>query len=169
MKMPKRIMFDSSSLLIMHMKRNKSLLELTLLNFEVLVPQISIYEYLVTKAFLGKNLDHEMALLKEIYQIIPLEDEVLTKSAVIMKNLMKNREKISTIDVLVGVAAIVKNALLITDDPSRYKPLTKYGLDVISIEKFAEELNLLAIRLSKKDSVAKVIENQKSVRGDSNG
>jgi len=167
MRIPKRIMFDSYSLLRMHMKRNKSLLELTLLNFEVLVPQISIYEYLVTKAFLGKNPDHEMALLKEIYHIIPLEDEVITKSAVIMKSLLKNRKKIPTIDVFVGVTAIVKNALLITDDPGRYKPLEKYGLDVISIEKFTEELNLLAVGLSGEDSTASAIE--KPVGGDSNG
>ncbi|ASJ00652.1 type II toxin-antitoxin system VapC family toxin [Thermococcus gorgonarius] len=154
MKMPKRIIFDSSALLRMHTKRNKDLLELALMRFEILVPQISVYEYLFTKVFLGKNPDHVMAVLKELYHIVPLDDEIIVKGAIITKNLLKSRTKMLTTDILVGVTAIVKNALLITDSPEQYKPLKKYGLDVISTEKFIGELEQVALGLSKDSSEA---------------
>lgn len=166
MRIPKRIMFDSSALLRMHTKRNKSLLEFTLLKFEILISQISVYEYLLAKTFLGRNPEHEIAILKEIYHIVPLDDEILTKSATIMKNLLKSRKKMATTDVFVGVTAIVENCLLITDNPEHYKPLMKYGLDVISTEKFIEELNLLAVGLSKENSQDVP---EKSVGGNLNG
>ncbi|MDV3103628.1 type II toxin-antitoxin system VapC family toxin [Thermococcus waiotapuensis] len=154
MKMPKRILFDSSALLRMHTKRNKDLLELALMKFEILVPQLSVYEYLFAKAFLGKNPDHVMAVLKELYHIVPLDDEIIIKSAIITKNLLKSRTKRATGDILVGVTAIVKNALLITDNPELYDPLKKYGLDVISTEKFIGELEQLFSGLSKGSSEA---------------
>ncbi|ACS89388.1 predicted nucleic acid-binding protein, containing PIN domain [Thermococcus sibiricus MM 739] len=117
-----------------------------------------MYEYLLAKAFLGKSPEYEMGLLKEIYSIVPLEDEIIVKAALITNKLLKNRQKMPSSEILVGVTAILKDGLLITEHPEAYNPLRKYGLDVISTEKFIEELNELIVKFSEETSRANVKE-----------
>ncbi|ASI98673.1 type II toxin-antitoxin system VapC family toxin [Thermococcus celer] len=144
MVVSEKIMFDSSVLLKIHTKKNSPLLEMVLLKFEPLVSEITLYEYLSTKAALGKDPYKQLLILKEMYQILPLDEKIIVKASVITGKLLRKRVKLHTNDVLVGVTAIVHDALLVVDEPGRYKPLRKYGLDLIDFNSFAREMEHLA-------------------------
>lgn len=161
MKLSDKIAFDSAALLIMHLKKSRPFLELALVNFEIIIPQPSVYEYLLMKGLIGGNVRAEMEILKEIYHIVPTSDEIMVKSAQIHHLLLKKGIQMNTNDIITGVTAIEENALLVTDDPERYRPLLKYGLNLISLERFFKELGQLAKDLSSEKAQPKFLENAK--------
>lgn len=140
MPLPPDITFDSITLLKMHTAKRKRQLEITLAKFNVSLSIITVYRYLSAKAYLRRNVERELDILKDLYTIIPLRDDVVTKGAQIEGQLLQRGIMLDLEDILTAATAIVTNSLLVTDSPKRYEPVRQFGLDTMPLEKFLGEL-----------------------------
>ena len=140
MPLPPDITFDSITLLKMHTAKRKRQLEITLAKFNVSLSIITVYRYLSAKAYLKRNVERELEILKDIYNIVPLDDRIIAKGAQIEGQLLQRGVMLDLEDVLTASTAIVTNSLLITDNPKRYEPMRQFGLDTMPLEKFLGEL-----------------------------
>lgn len=140
MPLPPDITMDSITLLKMHTAKRKRLLEITLAKFNVSLSVITVYRYLSAKAYLRRNVEKELEVLKDIYNIVPLDDKIIAKGAQIEGQLLQRGLMLDLEDILTASTAIVTNSLLVTDNPKRYEPLRQYGLDTMPLEKFLHEL-----------------------------
>jgi len=140
MPLPPDITFDSITLLKMHTAKMKRQLEITLAKFNVSLSIITVYRYLSAKAYLKRNVERELEILKDIYNIVPLDDRIIAKGAQIEGQLLQRGVMLDLEDVLTASTAIVTNSLLITDNPKRYEPMRQFGLDTMPLEKFLGEL-----------------------------
>ncbi|NJE54459.1 type II toxin-antitoxin system VapC family toxin [Thermococcus sp. 21S9] len=140
MPLPPDITFDSITLLKMHTARRKRQLEITLAKFNVSLSIITVYRYLSAKAYLKRNVERELEILKDIYNIVPLDDRIIAKGAQIEGQLLQRGVMLDLEDVLTASTAIVTNSLLVTDNPKRYEPMRQFGLDTMPLEKFLGEL-----------------------------
>jgi predicted nucleic acid-binding protein len=140
MTLPDSISFDAFSLVRMHSAKRRRLLEVTLAKFDVSVPSIAVYRYLLSKAYVGKNVETEMEILKDIYNILPFDEKVMITASKLEAKLMKKGLKMELADIITGVTSILNRSLLVSADPSRYTPLTEFGLDVMDLEKFLREV-----------------------------
>ena len=138
--LPQDVTFDSLALLEMHRASRRRALEVTLARFNVSVSVISMYRYLSAKAYLKRNVERELEVLKDLYITLPLDDEVLSKAAMTEAKLLRKGIMMDLEEVLAGTSAIVHRTLLVTPDVERYKPLVEYGLDVMSLGKFLKEV-----------------------------
>ncbi|AFK22150.1 type II toxin-antitoxin system VapC family toxin [Pyrococcus sp. ST04] len=143
MPLPPDITFDSSALLKMHSKSRKRLLEITLAKFTVNLSIITLYRYLTARAYLKKNIELEFEVLKDIYTVIPLNEEIIIKASQIEANLLRKGIMLDMEDVLTAATAIYTGSLLITDEPKRYEPIRRFGLDTMPLEKFTKEVELM--------------------------
>ncbi|WP_099209470.1 type II toxin-antitoxin system VapC family toxin [Thermococcus henrietii] len=140
MPLPPDITFDSITLLKMHTAKRKRQLEITLAKFNVSLSIITVYRYLSAKAYLKRSVERELEILKDIYNIVPLDDRIIAKGAQIEGQLLQRGVMLDLEDVLTASTAIVTNSLLITDNPKRYEPMRQFGLDTMPLEKFLGEL-----------------------------
>ncbi|NJE49558.1 type II toxin-antitoxin system VapC family toxin [Thermococcus sp. 9N3] len=140
MPLPPDITFDSITLLKMHTAKRKRQLEITLAKFNVSLSIITVYRYLSAKAYLKRNVERELEVLKDIYNIVPLDDRIIAKGAQIEGQLLQRGLMLDLEDVLTASTAICTNSLLITDNPKRYEPMRQFGLDTMPLEKFLGEL-----------------------------
>ncbi|GAB6136506.1 VapC toxin family PIN domain ribonuclease [Thermococcus prieurii] len=140
MPLPPDITFDSITLLKMHTARRKRQLEITLAKFNVSLSIITVYRYLSAKAYLKRNVERELEILKDIYNVVPLDDRIIAKGAQIEGQLLQRGVMLDLEDVLTASTAIVTNSLLVTDNPKRYEPMRQFGLDTMPLEKFLGEL-----------------------------
>jgi predicted nucleic acid-binding protein len=124
----------------MHTAKRKRQLEITLAKFNVSLSIITVYRYLSAKAYLKRNVERELEILKDIYNIVPLDDRIIAKGAQIEGQLLQRGVMLDLEDVLTASTAIVTNSLLITDNPKRYEPMRQFGLDTMPLEKFLGEL-----------------------------
>ncbi|RLF92265.1 VapC toxin family PIN domain ribonuclease [Thermococci archaeon] len=143
MPLPPEITFDSAALLKMHSKSRKRLLEITLAKFNVNISIITIYRYLTARAYLKKNIELEFDILKDIYTIIPLTEDIIIKAAQIEANLLRKGIIMDIEDILTAATAIQTGSLLIADDAKRYDPIRRFGLDTMPLEKFIKEVELM--------------------------
>ncbi|CAI1492592.1 Ribonuclease VapC4 [Thermococcus nautili] len=140
MPLPPDITFDSITLLKMHTAKRKRQLEITLAKFNVSLSIITVYRYLSAKAYLKRNVERELEVLKDIYNIVPLDDRIIAKGAQIEGQLLQRGLMLDLEDILTASTAIVTNSLLVTDNPKRYEPIRQFGLDTMPLEKFLGEL-----------------------------
>jgi len=140
MTFPDSVSFDALALIKMHTASRRRLLEVTLAKFNVSVSTIAIYRYLVSKAYINKNVETELKILNDIYDVIPLSEDIILNTAKIEAKLLKKGIRMDIDDILIGVSAITTKNLLITTDPERYKPLVEFGLDVVDLDKFLREV-----------------------------
>ncbi|ASJ05576.1 MULTISPECIES: type II toxin-antitoxin system VapC family toxin [Thermococcus] len=143
MPLPAEITFDSRTLLKMHTASRKRQLEITLAKFNVSLSVITLYRYLSVRAYLKKNVERELEVLKDIYTVVPLGDEILVKAAQIEAHLLQKGRMLDLEDVLTAATAICTGSLLVTDDPKRYEVLRQFGLDTMPLEKFLKELEVM--------------------------
>jgi predicted nucleic acid-binding protein len=143
MPLPAEITFDSRTLLKMHTASRKRQLEITLAKFNVSLSVITLYRYLSVRAYLKKNVERELEILKDIYTVVPLGDEILVKAAQIEAHLLQKGRMLDLEDVLTAATAICTGSLLVTDDPKRYEVLRQFGLDTMPLEKFLKELEVM--------------------------
>ncbi|NJE10269.1 type II toxin-antitoxin system VapC family toxin [Thermococcus sp. MAR1] len=146
MPLPEDITFDSITLLRMHTAKRKRQLEITLAKFNVSLSIITVYRYLSAKAYLKRNVEGELEVLRDIYTVIPLNDEIIVKAAQIEAHLLQKRKMLDLEDVLTAATAIWSNSLLVTDDPKRYEVMRQFGLDTMPLEKFLRELEIIVER-----------------------
>ncbi|WP_457751005.1 VapC toxin family PIN domain ribonuclease [Thermococcus sp.] len=140
MTFPDSVSLDALALIKMHTASRRRLLEVTLAKFNVSVSTIAIYRYLVSKAYINKNVETELKILNDIYDVIPLSEDIILNTAKIEAKLLKKGIRMDIDDILIGVSAITTKNLLITTDPERYKPLVEFGLDVVDLDKFLREV-----------------------------
>ncbi len=140
MAFPDSISFDALALVKMHTASRRRLLEVTLAKFNVSISIVAVYRYLVSKAYINRNVETEMKVLKEIYEIIPLSEDIIINAANIEAKLLKKGIRMDMDDLLTGVSAITTRTLLVTADPGRYRHLLEFGLDVVDLEKFLREV-----------------------------
>ncbi|WP_297470975.1 type II toxin-antitoxin system VapC family toxin [Thermococcus sp.] len=146
MPLPPDITFDSITLLKMHTAKRKRQLEITLAKFNVSLSVITVYRYLSAKAYLKKNVERELEILEDIYNIVPLDDRIIAKGAKIEGQLLQRGLMLDLEDILTASTAIVTNSLLITDNPKRYEPIRQFGLDTMPLDKFLNELERIVKR-----------------------
>ncbi|EEB74895.1 type II toxin-antitoxin system VapC family toxin [Thermococcus sp. AM4] len=146
MPLPQEITFDSIALLKMHTANRKRQLEITLAKFTVYVPVLSLYNYLAAKAYLKRNVERELGLLKEIYNVVPLSDEIIVRASKIEGYLLQRGLVVDPEDVLAASTAITTNSLLVTESPERYEHMRQFGLDVMPLEKFLREMERIVER-----------------------
>ena len=143
-RLPERVSFDPEAFVEINRKRNRDFLEFLLAEFQVVVSFFTVHPYLLGKAYLGKDLENEVRALGEAYTIVYPTKELLLRAIEIEARLIKRGIFLSFDDILIGVTAIENNALLVSSEPSRYKPLEKYGLNVMGLNSFFDELRELA-------------------------
>ncbi|WP_297477659.1 type II toxin-antitoxin system VapC family toxin [Thermococcus sp.] len=146
MPLPLDITFDSVTLLKMHTASRKRQLEITLAKFNVSISVMTLYHYLAVRAYLKRDVEGELKLLRDIYIIVPLSDEILTKAARIEAHLLRKGVILDSEDVLTAATAIHTGSLLVTDDPKRYEPIRKFGLDTMPLDAFLGELEKIVKR-----------------------
>ncbi|ASJ09171.1 ribonuclease [Thermococcus siculi] len=140
MPLPLDITFDSKALLKMHTASRKRQLEITLARFNVSLSIVTVYRYLSVRAYLKKNVERELEILRDIYTIVPLEDAIVTKGAKIEAHLLKAGKMLDLEDILTAATAIYTGSLLVTDEPEKYEPIRKFGLDTMHLDRFLNEL-----------------------------
>ncbi|AAL80479.1 VapC toxin family PIN domain ribonuclease [Pyrococcus furiosus DSM 3638] len=143
MPLPPDITFDSLALIKMHSQSMKKILEITLAKFTVNLSIVTVYRYLTVRAYLKKNIELELDVLKDIYNIVPLNEEIAIKAAQIEADLMRKGMMPDIEDVLTAATAIYTKSLLITDDSKRYEPMRRFGLDTMPLDKFVKEVELM--------------------------
>ncbi|WP_430515250.1 type II toxin-antitoxin system VapC family toxin [Pyrococcus woesei] len=143
MPLPPDITFDSPALIKMHSQSMKRILEITLAKFTVNLSIVTVYRYLTVRAYLKKNIELELDVLKDIYNIVPLNEEIAIKAAQIEADLMRKGMMPDIEDVLTAATAIYTKSLLITDDSKRYEPMRRFGLDTMPLDKFVKEVELM--------------------------
>ncbi len=143
MPLPLDITFDSRALLKMHTTSRKRQLEITLAKFNVSISVITLYRYLSVRAYLKKSVERELQVLKDIYTIVPLNDEIVAKGAMIEAHLLKKGKMLDLEDILTATTAIHTGSLLITDKPEKYEPIRQFGLDTMHLDKFLKELEIM--------------------------
>ncbi|ASJ02216.1 hypothetical protein A3L09_02505 [Thermococcus profundus] len=143
-RLPKRVVFDPPALVEINRKRNRDILEFILAEFEVFVPFPSLHAYFLGKAYLGRNVEEDLSSFEEIYRTIYPDRDLLIKLVTVESSLIKEGVFMPLEDLLTGVSAIMVEGLLVSTEPERFKPLKKYGLDCVSLEKFFEEVSELA-------------------------
>jgi len=143
-RLPERVSFDPEAFVEINRKRNRDFLEFLLAEFQVTVSFFTVHPYLLGKAYLGRDLESEVRALNEAYTIVYPTKELLMRAIEIEARLIKRGIFLSFDDIVIGVTAIENNALLVSSDPSRYKPLEKYGLNVMGLSSFFDELRELA-------------------------
>uniref|UniRef100_UPI00006835D2 hypothetical protein n=1 Tax=Pyrococcus furiosus TaxID=2261 RepID=UPI00006835D2 len=141
--LPPDITFDSLALIKMHSQSMKKILEITLAKFTVNLSIVTVYRYLTVRAYLKKNIELELDVLKDIYNIVPLNEEIAIKAAQIEADLMRKGMMPDIEDVLTAATAIYTKSLLITDDSKRYEPMRRFGLDTMPLDKFVKEVELM--------------------------
>lgn len=146
MPLPPDITFDALTMVKMHTASRRRQLEITLAKFNVSISVITLYQYLSAKAYLKRSVENELEVLKEIYTVVPLTDEILLKGARIEASLLRKGIVMDVEDILVAATSITQGTLLVTDDPRRYEPLRKFGLDTMPLESFLRELERIAKR-----------------------
>lgn len=152
-RLPERVSFDPVAFVEINRKRYRELLEFVLAEFQVIVSYLSIRPYLLGKAYLGKDVKEEFQALKEAYLVIPPTEELFLKAVEIEARLIKRGFRVSFEDLMVAVTAIQNDALLVAHDSSTYRPLEKYGLNVISLGTFFEEIREFAREEARKWSL----------------
>jgi predicted nucleic acid-binding protein len=143
-RLPKRVVFDPPALIEINRRRNRDILEFVLAEFDVFVPFSSLHAYLLGKAYLGRDVEEDLSSFEEIYHTVYPDRELLVKLVTIEASLIKEGVFMSLEDLLTGVSTIVLDAFLVSTEPERFKPLKKYGLDCMGLEKFFEEVSELA-------------------------
>ncbi|GAB6102304.1 type II toxin-antitoxin system VapC family toxin [Thermococcus atlanticus] len=146
MPLPEDITFDSITLLKMHTAKRKRQLEITLAKFNVSLSIITVYRYLSAKAYLKRNVEGELEVLRDIYTVIPLNDEIIVKASKIEASLLQKGKMLDLEDILTAATAIWSNSLLITENPKRYEAIRQFGLDTMPLEKFLRELEIMVER-----------------------
>ncbi|QDA31481.1 type II toxin-antitoxin system VapC family toxin [Thermococcus indicus] len=146
MPLPDDITFDSITLLKMHTAKRKRQLEITLAKFNVSISIITAYRYLSARAYLRRNVEKELEVLRDIYTIVPLEDSIVARAARIEASLLGKGQMLDLEDVLTAATAIETGSLLVTDDPGRYEAMRQYGLDTMSLDRFLRELERIVKR-----------------------
>ncbi len=124
----------------MHRVSRRRALEVTLARFNVSVSVISIYRYLSAKAYLKRNVERELGILRDLYIVLPIDDELLSKAAMTEAKLLRKGIIMDIEEILAGMSAIMHRTLLVTPDVERYKPLVEYGLDVMALGRFLGEV-----------------------------
>ncbi|MDK2869285.1 MAG: hypothetical protein PWP39_520 [Pyrococcus sp.] len=143
MPLPPDITFDSPALIKMHSQSMKRILEITVAKFTVNLSIVTVYRYLTARAYLKKNIEVELDVLKDIYNIVPLTRDIAIKAAQIEADLMRKGVIPDMEDVLTAATAIYTRSLLITDDLKRYEHMRRFGLDTMPLDKFVKEIKLM--------------------------
>ncbi|HDI31206.1 MAG TPA: type II toxin-antitoxin system VapC family toxin [Thermofilum sp.] len=135
------LIFDSTSLAILHSKSKETLLEFILARFEVYVSILSLYEFLSSVAYYkASDLEKLLANMEKIYHILYLDKRVILKASEIDSALVHAGIFLNQVDLLVASTAIVNNLLLVTNEPENFECIKKYGLFLISLDEFLEKI-----------------------------
>ncbi|WP_048146752.1 PIN domain-containing protein [Pyrococcus abyssi] len=144
--LPERISFGPISFLKITRKQNKEILEFILAEFQVFLPLPAVNSYLMTKGLLGRDIDEEIKILREVFTIVEVSDQLIRKMAELGGALVKEGIVPNFSDLITAASAIITESLLVVNDKKvkDYEIFSKYGLDVISYTKFLEEIESLA-------------------------
>ena len=140
--LPEKIALDPISFLKLTRKQNKEILEFILAEFQVYLPVPAVSSYLITKIALGKDIEEELKILREVFNIVETSDDLMKKMAELGGALVQKGIAPNFSDLIVVASALLTESLLVVNDKhvKKYEIFSKYGLDFISYTKFLEEI-----------------------------
>ncbi len=91
---------------------------------------VTLYEFVRGKA------DPTLAkrLLEEIFEVVPLDNRVVSKATEIWRDLRRSGASLDDRDLLIGATAIANGVPLLTRNVRHYDRLRKYGLKFWRVE-----------------------------------
>ncbi len=135
------VAFDSTALIEMHRKSRETFLQLALAKLEIYVCVLSIYEFLSSLAYYGvADVRRVLELLKKLYHIVPIDDDILVKASEIDADLTRKGLFMNQIDLIVATMAIQRRLTLVTSRAEAYEPFKSYGLKVMDTVSFLSML-----------------------------
>lgn len=141
------LLVDASALALLHSKDYKDLIPLILAKTKIHVSNITLIDFL-TYLYYVKKINSQtpiLQLLRQIYNIVDINDKIITKAALIKSDLLHHSYQFNDADVINVAIALEKGYILITADPSDYEIYKKYGLVVVSVEEVATRIKEIVI------------------------
>ena len=127
--MVKKVVVDTSVLVDALEEGDEELLA-ALVEREVLVPYVALYEYLYGYLYLGKDAEKEKRVLEELFTIVYPDQQVLMKALEIDVALAKEGLRVPQADITIAATAIVADAPLLTRALRHYPRPKRFGLEV---------------------------------------
>jgi predicted nucleic acid-binding protein len=125
----KKVVVDTSVLVDALEEGDEELLA-ALVEREVLVPYVALYEYLYGYLYLGRDAEKEKRVLEKLFTIVYPDQQVLMKALEIDVALAKEGLRVPQADIIIAATAIAAGAPLLTRDLRHYPRLKRFGLEV---------------------------------------
>jgi len=126
-----KVVVDTSVLIDALEEGDEELLA-ALVEREVLVPYVALYEYLYGYLYLGRDAEKEKRVLEKLFTIVYPDQQVLMKALEIDVALAKEGLRVPQADIIIAATAIAAGAPLLTRDLRHYPRLKRFGLEVIT-------------------------------------
>jgi predicted nucleic acid-binding protein len=127
----KKVVVDTSVLVDALEEGDEELLA-ALVEREVLVPYVALYEHLYGYLYFGKDAEKEKRVLEKPFTIVYPDQQVLMKALEIDVALAKEGLRVPQADIIIAATAIAAGAPLLTRDLRHYPRLKRFGVEVIT-------------------------------------
>ena len=128
------VLLDTDAIIELHKERNKKIFlrikETKTLNISI----VTLYEYIFGEAYLGKDYTKIKRSLESVYNIVPLNQEILLKTIELDLELTRRGEKIELRDLIIAATAIEKEIPLVTGNTKHFQRFQQYGLKLVPLE-----------------------------------
>ena len=129
--MAEKIVVDTNILIDVFERGNERLL-LKLLEFDVFVPSVALYEYLWGYLYIGRDHLREKELIEKIFTVVYPDQRITLKAMELDVQLRKQGFSIPQADVLIAATALALDALLLSKDLGHYEKLRSFGLKILT-------------------------------------
>ncbi len=132
------VLLDTDALIELHKNRERVRRAHILYNMYISV--INLYEYLFGLIRRGRDLEREKAALESLYEVIPLDQGVLSRALVLDVELTGLGYRLEFRDLIVGASALERGLSLVTGNIRHFRKLEDKGLSVLRLKDFLEGL-----------------------------
>ncbi len=136
--MVEEVLLDTDALIELHKNRERVRRAHILYNMYISV--INLYEYLFGLIRRGRDLEREKAALESLYEVIPLDQGVLSRALVLDVELTGLGYRLEFRDLIVGASALERGLSLVTGNIRHFRKLEDKGLSVLRLKDFLEGL-----------------------------
>ncbi len=136
--MVEEVLLDTDALIELHKNRERVRRAHILYNMYISV--INLYEYLFGLIRRGRDLEREKAALESLYEVIPLDQGVLSRALVLDVELTGLGYRLEFRDLIVGASALERGLSLVTGNIRHFRRLEDKGLSVLRLKDFLEGL-----------------------------
>ena len=119
-----------TSFLIELIERRRHGLSKYVLEYDVYIPAVVLYEFLYGYKYMGMDVSTIKSYLEDLATIIWLDQNILLEALEIDVSLKKNGVRVPQADILIAATAKVLGASILTMDKRRFMIFRQMGLDV---------------------------------------